>query len=81
MDDTREIIRNEALLLLISITEKNADIQKIVAFEGGFDRLFNIISLEGGIDAGGIVVQDCLICVGQLLRYNVSNQVGPDLKI
>ncbi|KAH9824431.1 p115 like vesicle tethering protein [Melampsora americana] len=74
LDDTREIIRNEALLLLISITEKNADIQKIIAFEGGFDRLFNIISLESGIGGGGIVVQDCLICIGQLLRYNVSNQ-------
>ncbi|OAV93002.1 hypothetical protein PTTG_02810 [Puccinia triticina 1-1 BBBD Race 1] len=49
-------------------------LMKIVAFEGGFDRLFHIIDVEGGIGAGGIVVQDCLLCVGQLLRYNVSNQ-------
>ncbi|PLW51949.1 hypothetical protein PCASD_00881 [Puccinia coronata f. sp. avenae] len=74
LDDTREILRNEALLILLNITEKNADIQKIIAFEGGFDRLFHIIDVEGGIGAGGIVVQDCLLCVGQLLRYNVSNQ-------
>ncbi|KNZ50098.1 hypothetical protein VP01_45g9 [Puccinia sorghi] len=74
LDDTREIIRNEVLLILLNITEKNADIQKIIAFEGGFDRLFHIIDVEGGIGAGGIVVQDCLLCVGQLLRYNVSNQ-------
>ncbi|CAH7688088.1 p115 like vesicle tethering protein [Phakopsora pachyrhizi] len=74
LDDNREIIRNEALLLLLNITEKNADIQKIIAFEGGFDRLFHIIDVEGGIGSGGIVVQDCLICVGQLLRYNISNQ-------
>ncbi|KAH9473153.1 hypothetical protein Pst134EA_000231 [Puccinia striiformis f. sp. tritici] len=74
LDDTREILRNEVLLILLNITEKNADIQKIIAFEGGFDRLFHIIDVEGGIGAGGIVVQDCLLCVGQLLRYNVSNQ-------
>jgi len=74
LDDTREILRNEVLLILLNITEKNADIQKIIAFEGGFDRLFHIIDIEGGIGAGGIVVQDCLLCVGQLLRYNVSNQ-------
>ncbi|KAA1127739.1 hypothetical protein PGTUg99_000129 [Puccinia graminis f. sp. tritici] len=74
LDETREILRNEVLLILLNITEKNADIQKIIAFEGGFDRLFHIIDVEGGIGAGGIVVQDCLLCVGQLLRYNVSNQ-------
>lgn len=74
LDDSREILRNEVLLLLLNITEKNADVQKIIAFEGGFDRLFHIIDVEGGIGAGGIVVQDCLLCVGQLLRYNVSNQ-------
>lgn len=75
LEDKREIIRNEGLLLFISLLSTNADIQKIVAFEGAFDRLFNIINQEGGIASGGIVVQDCLSGVAGLLRYNVSNQV------
>lgn len=67
LDDRREIIRNgkslfptvEGLLLLISLTQSNAEIQKIVAFENAFDRLLGIILNEGATD-GGIVVQDCL---------------------
>nr|ASF90195.1 hypothetical protein SPAR05478 [Bartheletia paradoxa] len=73
LDEGREIIRNEALLLIISLTAHNADIQKIVAFEGAFERLFSIVEREEGIE-GGIVVQDCLAAVDGLLRFNVSNQ-------
>ncbi|KAI8909179.1 p115 like vesicle tethering protein [Gorgonomyces haynaldii] len=73
LDDHREIIRNEGLLLLISVTEQNADIQKVVAFENAFERLFTIILEEGATD-GGIIVQDCLQLMQNLLRYNVSNQ-------
>ncbi|KAI7816738.1 p115 like vesicle tethering protein [Gamsiella multidivaricata] len=73
LDDRREIIRNEGLLLLISLTESNADLQKIVAFENAFERLLAIIDDEGAI-SGGIIVQDCLQLVQNLLRYNVSNQ-------
>ncbi|BGP67356.1 Vesicle-mediated ER to Golgi transport protein [Rhodotorula toruloides] len=74
LDDAREIIRNESLLLIIALTTQNADIQKLLAFEGAFDKLFGIVRSEGGIGAGGIVVQDCLAAVGGLLRWNVSNQ-------
>lgn len=63
------------LLLLITLTQTNADIQKIVAFENAFERLFQIIIEEGASD-GGIVVQDCMNLVHNLLRYNTSNQVG-----
>jgi hypothetical protein len=42
----REVIRNEALLLLIVLTRSSQDIQKIVAFEGGFERLFAIIRCD-----------------------------------
>lgn len=38
-----DVIRNEALLLLISLAKANQDIQKIAAFEGAFDRLLKII--------------------------------------
>jgi hypothetical protein len=61
-------------LLLISLTEINADIQKIVAFGNTFERLLAIIEEEEGI-SGGIIVQDSLSLTYNLLRYNVSNQV------
>lgn len=46
LGENREVIRNDALLLLISLTKSNANIQKIVAFENAFDKLLNIISEE-----------------------------------
>ncbi|KND03311.1 uncharacterized protein SPPG_02358 [Spizellomyces punctatus DAOM BR117] len=73
LDDRREIIRNEGLLLLIGLTQNNADIQKIIAFENAFERLLGIILEEGATD-GGIIVQDCLQLTHNLLKYNVSNQ-------
>lgn len=69
------MLRNEALLLLPAMLGGNADLQKIVAFSGAFEKLFEIIAQEGGAD-GGIVVQDALTVVGCLLRFNVSNQVS-----
>lgn len=71
--DSREVIRNDALLLLIQLTKGNANIQKIVAFENAFDRLFDVIKEEGSSD-GGIVVEDCLILMFNLLKNNSSNQ-------
>ncbi|WRT66630.1 uncharacterized protein IL334_003589 [Kwoniella shivajii] len=68
-----EMLRNEALLLLPVMLAGNADLQKIVAFSGAFERLFQIIDTEGGVE-GGIVVQDALTVIGGLLRFNVSNQ-------
>lgn len=73
LGDSREVIRNDALLLLIQLTRGNANIQKIVAFENAFDRLFDVISEEGYAD-GGIVVEDCLLLMLNLLRNNTSNQ-------
>ncbi|ODO08414.1 hypothetical protein L198_00144 [Cryptococcus wingfieldii CBS 7118] len=68
-----EMLRNEALLLFPAMLSGNQDLQKIVAFSGAFEKLFQIIDSEGGVD-GGIVVQDALAAVGYLLRFNVSNQ-------
>lgn len=72
LGDSREVIRNETLLLLIKLTKGNANIQKIVAFENAFDRLFEIISSEGYSD-GGIIVEDCLLLMHNLLKNNSSN--------
>lgn len=44
--ENREIIRNDAVMLLIHLTKSNANIQKIVAFENAFDKLLTIISEE-----------------------------------
>ncbi|XP_060071350.1 general vesicular transport factor p115-like [Ylistrum balloti] len=73
LSDSREIIRNDALLLLIQLTKNNANLQKIVAFENAFERLFDVITEEGDSD-GGIVVEDCLILLLNLLKNNASNQ-------
>lgn len=73
LGDSREVIRNDALLLLIQLTKGHANIQKIVAFENAFDRLFDVISEEGYTD-GGIVVEDCLLLMLNLLKNNASNQ-------
>ncbi|KAJ8403644.1 hypothetical protein AAFF_G00349700 [Aldrovandia affinis] len=71
--DSREIIRNDGLLLLQQLTKGNAAIQKIVAFENAFERLLDIISEEENSD-GGIVVEDCLLLMLSLLKNNSSNQ-------
>ncbi|XP_040274037.1 general vesicular transport factor p115 isoform X2 [Bufo bufo] len=73
LDDSREVIRNDGLLLLQQLTKSNAAIQKIVAFENAFERLLDIITEEGNSD-GGIVVEDCLLLLQNLLKNNNSNQ-------
>ncbi|KOC65899.1 General vesicular transport factor p115 [Habropoda laboriosa] len=73
LGDSREVIRNEILLLLIQLTKGNAYIQKIVAFDNVFDRILDVIAQEGNAE-GGIVVEDCLLLMLNLLRGNISNQ-------
>lgn len=70
----REVIRNEALLLLTYLTREAEEIQKIVVFEGAFEKIFSIIKEEGGSE-GGVVVQDCLQLLNNLIRTNASNQI------
>ncbi|KAF5479689.1 hypothetical protein F2P56_000489 [Juglans regia] len=70
----REVIRNEALLLLTYLTREAEEIQKIVVFEGAFEKIFSIIKEEGGSE-GGVVVQDSLELLNNLLHNNASNQI------
>ena len=60
--------------MIQGLVSQSPDIQKVLAFEGAFEKLFNIISQEGGVD-GGAVAQGALSCVDSLLRFNSSNQV------
>jgi len=91
LGESREILRNDALMLLYKLTKGNSNLQKIVAFENAFDKLMDIIEAEGWSD-GGIVVEDCLRLMLNLLRNNTSNQtffkegsyiarIGPFLEI
>lgn len=57
----------------MSLSKTNLNIQKIIAFQNAFDRILNIILEESATD-GGIIVQDCLNLVLNLLRFNNSNQ-------
>lgn len=74
LDDRREAIRNEGLSLLTYLTPHSTELQKLVAFENAFDRIFTIIKLEGSLSHGDRVVEDCLILLANLLRMNLSNQ-------
>ncbi|KAK3315248.1 p115 like vesicle tethering protein [Apodospora peruviana] len=74
LDDRREAVRDEAITLITELTPASIDIQKLVAFEKGFERVFGIITDEGGLVEGARVVEDCLILLANLLRLNSSNQ-------
>lgn len=74
LDDRRDAIRNEGINLLTSLTPASIDIQKLVAFESAFERIFAIIDADGSLSEGGRTVEDCLILLANLLRRNASNQ-------
>ncbi|OAD57049.1 hypothetical protein WN48_02849 [Eufriesea mexicana] len=80
LGDSREVIRNDVLLLLIQLTKGNANIQKIVAFENAFDRIFDVITQEGNAE-GGIVVEDCLLLMLNLLRGSYIQKLTPMFQI
>lgn len=73
LEDKREIIRNESIATIQSLTSQSPDIQKVLAFEGAFEKLFEIVTREGGIE-GDVIVHEVLRCVDGLLRFNSSNQ-------
>ncbi|KAJ9659230.1 Vesicle-mediated ER to Golgi transport protein [Neophaeococcomyces mojaviensis] len=74
LEDKREAVRNEALLLLVALTPTSAELQKVVAFEDAFNRVFAMIDAEGGLTHGSTTVQDCLSLLSNLLKLNPSNQ-------
>lgn len=74
LDDRREAVRNEAVSLLTYLTPTSPDIQKAIAFQGAFQKIFAIIAAEGGLSEGDRIVEDCLVLLVNLLRLNPSNQ-------
>ena len=75
LDDPRDMIRNEALVVLSDLTRSSSELQKVFVFEDVFAKVFNMIHADGGLTQGGIVVQDCLSLLASLIRFNVSNQM------
>lgn len=75
LDNPWEPIQGASLLLLTDITTSSFELQKIVAFENAFEKIFQLIQTEGGLYYGGILVQDCLSLLGNLLHLNHSNQI------
>ncbi|KAG1856077.1 p115 like vesicle tethering protein [Suillus subalutaceus] len=55
---------------IIAVLEDKCE---IIRNEGAFEKLFNTVTHEGGLE-GGVISQDALRCVDSLLRYNSSNQ-------
>ncbi|KAJ5161685.1 hypothetical protein N7492_007077 [Penicillium capsulatum] len=76
LEDVREPVRNEALVLLIALTPSSEELQKLVAFENAFEILFGLIKAEGSLSHGTEVVEDCLSLLAHLLRFNISNQLS-----
>ncbi len=68
-DNAREEVRNQAIVLLLQLTDKNEEMKKTLAFNEGFDVIFRIIKSEGGAEDSGLVVQDCL----HILKNIVTN--------
>merc|ERR1719295_410443 len=68
-----EFIRNATVILLAHLSQNDPSIQKLVAFDGAFERVLEVTRNEDGVQ-GGMVVQDCLHLLGNLLLNNESNQ-------
>ncbi|KAH8725056.1 p115 like vesicle tethering protein [Phaeosphaeriaceae sp. PMI808] len=76
LDDPRDAVRNEGLVLLTHLSRSSPELQKLFVFEDAFTKVFNMIQADGGVLQGGIVVQDCLSLLASLIRSNVSNQTN-----
>ena len=62
--------------MIQSLISQSPDIQKVLTFEGTFEKFFEIVTREGGIE-GDVIVIDVLLRADGLLRFNSSNQIGP----
>ncbi|KAL1638828.1 Vesicle-mediated ER to Golgi transport protein [Diplodia intermedia] len=76
LDDPRDAVRDVALDLLIDLTQSSTELQKIVAFQNAFEKIFNLVDGDGSIRQGSIVTQDCLTLTANLIQYNPSNQLA-----
>ncbi|CAF2375711.1 unnamed protein product [Rotaria sp. Silwood2] len=73
LEDKREVIRNDALLLFQVLIRSNWCIQGIFVLEYGFERLLRILVSKYGSD-GNVTIEDCLSIILTLFESNQSNQ-------
>lgn len=76
LDDPRDAVRNEGLVLLTNLSRSSSELQKLFVFEDAFTKVFGMIQADGGLLQGGVVVQDCLSLLANLVRFNASNQTN-----
>ncbi|KAL3925466.1 MAG: hypothetical protein SGPRY_003640, partial [Prymnesium sp.] len=72
LGEERDVVRNEALLLVARLAEGSADLQNILAFQGTNELLLSIIEAEkeeNGI--GSVIVHDCLQIINTLVSGNL----------
>ncbi|KAJ4295572.1 Vesicle-mediated ER to Golgi transport protein [Kalmusia sp. IMI 367209] len=74
LDDPRDAVRTEGLVLLNDLSRSSPELQKVIVFADAFDKIFNLIHADGSLTQGTIVVQDCLSLLANLVRFNTSNQ-------
>mmetsp|Transcript_40700 Transcript_40700/g.95824 ORF Transcript_40700/g.95824 Transcript_40700/m.95824 type:complete len:1018 (-) Transcript_40700:560-3613(-) len=73
LGDRREVVRNDALLLLAELSKDSGEISRLIAFQGAFDRLLEIIGDEAE-EGGSVIIDDCLVLIATLLRQNPAAQ-------
>ncbi len=69
-----EVLRNEALLLLVGLCTDCPELGGVVAFEGGLELLLGICGAEGGPAGGCVIVADAAELINNLLRGSLANQ-------
>lgn len=73
LSDRREVVRNDALLLLSELTRGSTEIGRFVSFQGAFDRLLEIVEEEAE-EGGSVILDDALALICTLLVANPACQ-------
>ena len=66
LNDNREEIRNDLLLILLLLVEQYPDIANFIVFQDGFDMLFRILDKESGV-----IARDCIRVIHAIIHNNI----------